>query len=199
MALPEEKVDKDGCWSSKVDESYLLWLRFIGKWGLFQAFFWQLWPLWPLQFSLSSCSYCSLFPVLEVASEDSSLRQPEPKRHTIADHPRKSRLSFQIGQKEEAKLGAGLIQDDLYHQEARWTIGLVTRMRTLEDYQVDNITGNFFWMNTLLDRKNLKVRILHICFERLKSHDEKLFYDPIKNFIYFHYLQQYDIQISTGR
>ena len=101
--------------------------------------------------------HIALFPVLEVASEDSSLRQPEPKRHTIADHPRKSRLSFQIGQKEEAKLGAGLIQDDLYHQEARWTIGLVTRMRTLEDYQVDNITGNFFWMNTLLDRKNGKI------------------------------------------
>ena len=68
MALPEEKVDKDGCWSSKVDESYLLWLRFIGKWGLFQAFFWQLWPLWPLQQPLF------MFILLSLSSSWSSLR-----------------------------------------------------------------------------------------------------------------------------
>ena len=80
--------------------------------------------------------HIALFPVLEVASEDSSRRQPAKMPHYCRSS---SNITVNIPNrpKEEANWRAGVSQDDLYHQEARGTIGLVTRMRTLEDYQVD--------------------------------------------------------------
>ena len=62
----KKKLTRRGV-AEEVDESYLLWLRFIGKWGLFQAF-------WLLAASSSLFSYCcsSLASSCEVASKDSS-------------------------------------------------------------------------------------------------------------------------------
>lgn len=136
--------------------------------------------------SASSASlhvHIALFPVLEVASEDSSRRQPAKMPHYCRSS---SNITVNIPNrpKEEANWRAGVSQDDLYHQEARGTIGLVTRMRTLEDYQVDltilQETEHFLLASILKKeiiscawekklQNILKVWILHTCFERLKS------------------------------
>lgn len=83
--------------------------------------------------SASSASlhvHIALFPVLEVGSEDSSRCQPAKMPHYCRSS---SNITVNIPNrpKDEANWRAGVSQDDLYHQEARGTIGLVTRMRTL--------------------------------------------------------------------
>ena len=157
MALPEEKVDKDGCWSSKVDESYLLWLRFIGKWGLFQAFFWQLWPLWPLQQPLF------MFILLSLSSSWSSLRGfiTSPAR---AKTPHDCRSSSQVPviipnrPKRGGQVGGRL--NPGWPVSPRGSLNHWARDKNEDTWRLSSwqhYRQLFFWMNTLLDRKNDKI------------------------------------------